>query len=376
MRKNKLSYSKLLNSSKEEAIEMFLSTYSIKKSDMDNFQEKISDKKLTNFDKASEAAHFIYKSAINDNLEKSEALAQITILNIAALVTDWNNPTINQRSLGNKIRRIHGEEANKSNVNSIALLRQDVLLNVSDDKTRLNVFNEEKNPDQLIFSKNDLLDGVKLPSEITTDLSYLLGIYRADGNIGRARKNEFHIQGRSDDEIFYKTVLEDKIEEIFGFVRKTSIIHSSKTSKTTPRIDINSRTHFSYLQDVLNFTNIYGEFNSIIDKLNDKQLIAYTMGMIAGAGNIHHKKTKYSEWHQIQFKDKYDKYRTELQEAFNELGIKYNTLESRFETYLNREETKKILTFENTPQILDNQIGLFTNNRHISYIKKNNLLED
>ena len=128
-------------------------------------------------------------------------------------------------------------------------------------------------------------------------------------------------------------------------------------------IELISQGHYSYLRDLLNFFEGPLDIESLTAGDRQDTYDSYLMGLIAGAGHIATRDSRLI----MRFHDMEQNYLPEIKRT---LVFDYsNPPKKPHYLSINQGNLEKMLSYQPTLQISDNQIGLFTNPRHTEVLR-------
>lgn len=377
MRKNRISHTELRSiKSQEEGLSLLSDTYNVEYDTLKTIVHDIRSYESFSLEQYKRAARTLYTLAKQTGMDSSEAYAQVTGANLAVLLTDCHNPDSNIRFVNKKLRKLYTQECQETqHISGVSYLRQD-LMHEHDPNRNINALETPKEH-PLEFSYQEQTDGFRLPYERSSQLFYLLGVYKADGNVHRPDKYEFYLSGRRDDFPFYQDILEDIIDHEFNITTNTYEIQSVKKDSITrtPRIDIQSKNHFRYLQEVIDMFDADGSFKNLDfealcpkERCYDAQ-ISYLMGLLAGGGNFAQKSSRGNSWYVLTCKDKDDTYVSELRSISEQmLSIRPSYTTRGNEIMFSKKNVYKLREIQPPIKVTIDQEGLFTNPRHIDML--------
>jgi hypothetical protein len=368
MRKNLVNYSLLVASSKRDAMSLLQETY------------KISGKELKVLDSMSllERLYYAGRLLLDNSIRKvhlsaNEGFAQITFANLAALCTDWDNPNADILKLKDCMVNIYGSGGETT---VISRYRRHIGTDALGRDFVLNHENIEKNPGSVQYSSTDQTDGLKLPDGLNPRLSFLLGVYRSDGNPSASGKNRLKLSGQSDDGPFYVDCLEKLIGEQFNLLVKSRIVQRNRIdgvktySWNDVCLEVISKGHFQFLLD-MGLIDYDGRFlpldmGSGLERASLGNSLAYLCGMIAAGGHI-----SAGDRSIMQFNDHAGNFVPEMMRVIHDCGYPFafsNPKKKPWHMSFNRRQLVQMSVYRLPFRISEPHLGLFVNPKHIEKI--------
>ncbi len=379
MRKNRISHKEIREiSSQGEGLTLLADSYEVNTETLKRIVDDIQSYDAFSLEQYKEAARALYTLGKHAGMDSSQSYAQVTGANLAVLLTDCNNPDSNIRFVNKKLRNLYTVECQKeTHISGVSYLRQDIM-HEHDPHKKINAL-EIVDQHPLVFSYQEQTDGFRLPYERSSQLFYLLGVYKADGHVHRPEKYEFYLSGRKDDFPFYQDILEDIIDQEFNITVNTYEIISTKKDTITrsPRIDIQSKNHFRYLQDIIGIVHADGSLKTLDfgalcsnDQMYDAK-VSYMMGLLAGGGHFTKKTSRNNSWYVLTCKDKNDDYVSELRSiSENILSIRPSYTTRGNEVMFSKKNIYRLHEMDPSLRVSIDQQGLFTNPRHIDMLDR------
>ena len=222
------------------------------------------------YERARFAAQVLFEALIEIRLPQDEIAAQFTVDNLAALVNEeWNNPRNHTETLRGVIKVIHEKELkrlrqmfNFSDLSAPQLFREtlhheDIPLYIG------NLYNARRFWKGFKPSNEDFLANISIPLRIKYFDALLLGIYWADGSLGRG-KGILTIDGKQGDLNerrnvgMYKDLVAHLLKSIhnYGPVSADSYIKERRTKMGIayhPSFEINSAAICTWLANDLGY---------------------------------------------------------------------------------------------------------------------------
>lgn len=328
---------------------------------------------LSQYELIYHASESIVNDELSNNNSIKNALAAISIVSLENRIRDLYQDTdilpIDRRVISKVLKRKLNVADYGENIEALRKIIADTLFPSNNIQS---------------FNQTDLSSGFTHPGRISFPIAYLLGVYRTD--IFFVEDNKVRLSGKTDDEKFYKNIVQPLIKKVFSMNIDFDPIprHKNGYEWTDVKLEFSSKEHINYLKrigfidDKLKFKDM--DFESVIGI--DKSRIrlykeAYLMGMIAGAGNITERKMKFKTCSkidtQLHFKNEKMDYLPEMIRILSELNIyaEYiNPPSKPHFIYFNQENFRIFARY--TPHVLitDSQIGFFTNPKHINNVRE------
>lgn len=185
----------------------------------------------------------------------------------------------------------------------------------------------QKNRPGMILSAKDKKKGLIIPTQMTSEMAYLAGVFAGDGSLSfRPDKQEYSLKcvgNPKDEKEFYFEVVGPRFKKVFGFLPQIKYFDQ----QITFGFRIFSKSLVIYLTDVIDLP-LGSKYNSLkvplIFKANKKLLISFIKGVFDTDGCISFKK-KYQNipyYPVISFSSKNEAFVKEISNILKEEGFK------------------------------------------------------
>jgi|GEM_PF-5636601 len=267
----------------------------------------------------------------------------------------------------------------------LAYLREELLREENPDRY-LNLEEASRNGFHVNFSTADLQWGFRI-HKFSLETYYLFGLLYADGFVSQHGKNRIRLAGQTADESFYRETVAQFLKAAFH-IDKEPIIKARSRTYTLPGgrksrsewkdvyFDLQSEGLFTLLQDIgfipktlaegkpTWFTGVSG--SRLEDLTDDKEIQAYTQGLIAGTGHPYYRKSCEPR---LDFTDRRGKYLDELRLLVENLeeNVRFSR-QGQDRLYLPATEVMKLSRAETT-HFLPEQRGYFTHPTHLELVE-------
>lgn len=230
------------------------------------------------------AAAALYRAALSSGVPAEDAKAQLTAANIAAVAEEsWDKADNTIRTFAKKTSKHFG---------STEQLRQFAISWVSGLPEEQGDWEMDKPLEEILksleagmkrdvpgvrYSNWDLLQQTRIP-EMTPETAFLLGVYVGDSYVDDDL-NQVMLLGTQHDFPFYNKVVSPMIRDLFNLNCPAKQSYSRKFRMYSPKINISSQAHHTWLRHIGFPLNIDFKENGVLKK-------SFFAGIIASMGNI------------------------------------------------------------------------------------------
>lgn len=343
-------------------------------------------------------ACLIFSKTKDMGFKKNQSLAEITTHTLSALVeSDWDKPqnAIRKTSRAMKkeyvnLNRSISEKTGQEFTN-IHFLREDAFKEVEKKEFLANSVNH--NGWDVLFSKKDILRGIKIPYKVDELFSFLLGVYFSIGSPGY--ENQFYLNVKKNRVDFLDDIISKTILTLFNIkggvnsreVKKKSGYNDKEYSFNNYEYSITSYAHQNFIKNhfkfwkskrPLNYSRRKYQIPEIIladetSKISMEDKMKYFfIGIINSRGNIQ-KENKSNIMIMI---DKNKSYLEEIQKI-SQINGYYPTIRPKNNTFILRYSKKilnrlitnqKIPLFYQNKKIFERNSGVFVNSHQIKQL--------